>query len=251
MEKILRSVGIETFIKYFEIFQDNKDNHSNREILDFFDDNKEQWTDNSKRTKASKGKKIFKENLEILALEYIINSGRLDEDILAKAENLYSKLKKNNYSELSKEISVIENSDIDENIKTSIIKIRIGQSKYRSALIEYWKGCSITNCQVFNILVSSHIKSYSQCEEEEKFDVYNGFLLTPNYDKLFDKALISFDNEGNILISSSLQEEDLKLLGISKDVSIRKDKLTNKHLYYLEKHRELFYKNEEDFNEVE
>lgn len=246
MEKILRSVGIETFIKYFEVFQDNKDSHSNKEILEAFNDSGEQWTDNSKSTKASKGKKIFKENLEMLALEYTINSDRLDEDILLKAENLYSKLKQNDFSELLEEISDIEKSDIEDSIKNTIVKVRIGQSKYRSALIEYWKGCSITNCKELSVLVSSHIKPYHQCKKEEKFDIYNGLLLTPNYDKLFDKALISFDDEGKILISQSLKDEDLKLLGVSKDASIRKDKLTDKHLHYLSKHREIFYENKEN-----
>ena len=66
-------------------------------------------------------------------------------------------------------------------------------------------------------------------------DVFNGLLLTPNLDKLFDIGYISFAEDGLILVSSELQgTEELQL---HKQLSIRKEKLSILHLKYLEYHR--------------
>jgi hypothetical protein len=64
-------------------------------------------------------------------------------------------------------------------------------------------------------------------------------LLLPNYDKLFDKGLISFEDDGRIIISPLIDKEEYKILGIDPD-----DKLFN--LYpenkpYLEEHRKTVY----------
>jgi len=251
-KSIFEHVSIETFIKYFEVFQNNRDIWSNVKIHEEFDRNGENWEKNSRSTRASKGKAIFKQNLEIFALDYIVNyanENRLKDETIIKAKTLLSKLttfKVEDDVTLFKDIDYIEQSNsINEETKTAMIEVRIGQSKYRNALIEYWQGCSITNSQTFEILVSSHIKPYKECKTlEEKFDTYNGLLLTPTYDKLFDRLLISFDEEGNILISKSLSDEELKNLGINRKASIRKEKINEKHLYYLMQHRTKFEKAE-------
>lgn len=145
----------------------------------------------------------------------------------------------------------IEKEKINETEKTELKKARIGQGKFRNQLIELWGKCSVTGFEKTEILVASHILPWRKSTNKERLDKFNGLLLTPNYDKLFDKALISFDDEGKILISQSLKDEDLKLLGVNKDASIRKDKLIDKHLHYLKQHRELFYDNEKNIEEIE
>jgi len=248
VKSIFEHVSIETFIKYYEVFENNKNIRTNSKIFEEFDKNAENWERKSRSTRATKGKSIFKQNLEISALDYIVNfanENRLTQETISKAQNLLSKLtlfKVEEDKSLLEDINNIEQSkSINEETKTAMIEIRIGQSKYRNALIEYWQGCSITNCQTFEILVSSHIKSYRDCVSfDEKFDTYNGLLLTPNYDKLFYKLLISFNKEGTILISKSVNNEDLNLLGIKRTASIRKDKLNGKHHYYLDQHRARF-----------
>jgi predicted restriction endonuclease len=90
------------------------------------------------------------------------------------------------------------------------------------------------------VLIASHIKPWNECDEFEKYDLYNGLLLSPNYDKLFDEYLISFDFEGKIMISNKLSDFDLKALGISKDDRILSEKLTLNHLSYLIEHNSIF-----------
>lgn len=120
--------------------------------------------------------------------------------------------------------------------RTSIIQSRVGQGTFRSSLIRYWHGCSISCCSLSPILIASHIKPWCDCCNTERLDLYNGLLLLPNYDKLFDKGYISFNTNGK-LISSRLLDKDVKeILGITDGLSLRK--LDDKHKVYLKYHNE-------------
>ena len=50
------------------------------------------------------------------------------------------------------------------------------------------------------------------------------FLLSPTFDALFDRHLISFDDEGSILISKLISENQKKALGLRESISIPIDK---------------------------
>lgn len=96
VDKMLKSVGKGTFIKYFDYFKKDIDNE---QLFEIFDSNNETWNDNAKRTKASEGKRIFKFNLEINALKLVIkaNPSKITggEETIAKAQkilNQYIKL---------------------------------------------------------------------------------------------------------------------------------------------------------------
>ena len=68
---------------------------------------------------------------------------------------------------------------------------------------------------------------------QKRLDKYNGFLLIPKLDKLFDKGYISFDDEGKIMISDELN--NFEELGINKNMKIE---IENEHKKYLHFHRE-------------
>lgn len=121
----------------------------------------------------------------------------------------------------------IENvpDDIQGTEREALIKIRIGQSKFRDGLIKYWDSkCSVTECVITRILIASHIKPWRDCidDADAKLDVMNGLLLIPNLDALFDKGFISFDNNGQIIISPQLSNDDLKKLGVNKNMKLKK-----------------------------
>ncbi|OAT52488.1 hypothetical protein M989_02453 [Kluyvera georgiana ATCC 51603] len=65
--------------------------------------------------------------------------------------------------------------------------------------------------------------------------MYNGLLLTPNLDILFDKGLISFKDDGGILISPRLPETARIALGCDESMGI-KPKAEN--IPYLAWHRD-------------
>ena len=113
---------------------------------------------------------------------------------------------------------------------------RVGQGKFRKELIEYWNGCSITTFKRFDILVASHIKPWKDSNNFERIDVYNGLLLLPNYDKLFDRGYINFDKKGKILFSKLISDNDKQLLGLKNNIKLIN--VDDKHLKYLDYHRE-------------
>lgn len=131
-----------------------------------------------------------------------------------------------------------DTADIDEfnTDGTSTIKTRIGQQKFRDALIDYWKGCALSGIQLREILKASHIKPWKDATHEERLDPYNGILLSPTYDALFDRGFISFDDDGNILLSK-LAKKLAPELHLSKEMKLRK--LDERHKKYLRIHREL------------
>jgi len=129
---------------------------------------------------------------------------------------------------------------LPEKDKETIIQARIGQGKYRVQLINYWGKCSVTGCKAINLLNASHLKPWKDCELREHLDVYNGLLLIPNLDKLLDRGLISFQDSGQILISSKLTKQDLEILGINE--SMKLGKVAEQHKAYLAYHREKVFK---------
>ena len=104
-----------------------------------------------------------------------------------------------------------------------MVTSRVGQGWYRQEILERWKmKCSVTNCKIPKILISSHIIPWSKSNEKQRLDVGNGLLLTPNLDSLFDKHLITFSKVGDIIISKNFDNQDLIVLGINKDMKLRR-----------------------------
>lgn len=257
VKKLFQFISISSFIKYFEILEKYQDSRDNTFIFESFDKNKEfeSWTHKSYKSRATKGKTIFRKKLEIAGLEYITkfaNKNRLSPEIIEKANSLL-KTRKNLEIVIEpiivNQINEIQNNEtLTKTEKTALIKIRIGQSIYRKKLIEYWEKSSIKKLELTELIIASHIKPFIECNEDEKYDLFNGLLLTPNYDKLFDKFLISFDNNGKILLSSLLEKSHLEKLGISKDDKLNSEKITENHLKYLKYHNDKFNNKEREKN---
>ncbi len=136
------------------------------------------------------------------------------------------------------DVSEINNSkQLSETEKKNLLNCRIGQGDFRKNLIHYWSSCSVTQHMNIEILIASHIKPWKNSTNAERLDVYNGLLLIPNLDKLFDKGYISFDDNGEILITENF--EDYKTLGVRKDMKIT---LHDNHKKYLRFHRNKIFR---------
>ena len=134
-------------------------------------------------------------------------------------------------------IKAVEDDDtIKITEKDSIVKSRIGQGIFRNNLIEYWHGCAISQCPLTWMLIASHIKPWRDADNQERLDTYNGLLLLPNYDKLFDLGYISFNPKGKIMCSRLLDKFDREAIGLTSDLHLVK--LENQHLKYLKYHNE-------------
>ena len=87
----------------------------------------------------------------------------------------------------------------------------------------------MTGCNLEEILIASHIVPWKDCTDEERLDVDNGLLLSPNYDALFDKHLISFDEDGK-LIGSNTIIRDISSLKILNEVATARKELEEKDI---------------------
>lgn len=124
--------------------------------------------------------------------------------------------------------------------KATVSESRVGQQKFKQDLLKYWKTCAVTDCSLISVLKASHIKSWTESTPVEKLDPFNGLLLSPNLDCLFDSGLISFDKDGVIMISSMLKASDSTSLGVSGVMTLRKK--NGAHEKYLEYHRNSTFK---------
>ena len=98
----------------------------------------------------------------------------------------------------------------NETERTGLVTSRVGQGYFRQQVLQRWDcKCAVTGSNVLSILIASHIIPCSEASDYERLDVDNGILLSPLYDALFDKHVISFDDAGDILFSAILTNDHL------------------------------------------
>ena len=130
-------------------------------------------------------------------------------------------------------------TDIGSTTKLQIVQARRGQGVFRDNLTKVELRCRVTGLRDQRFLVASHIKPWSKSNDAEKIDGYNGLLLAPHIDRLFDRGLISFADNGTILTSTSLPEEVAKSW-ISTPIS--PTPFADKQVAYLEYHRNSIFR---------
>lgn len=121
-----------------------------------------------------------------------------------------------------------------------LAKARVNQGRFRKLMLDkYNNKCCLCGVHSKTLLIASHIKPWNKSNSSEKLSEYNGLLLCPNHDKLFDLGMISFNNDGSIIISDTLDQQDKMFLNIFPDMHIE----TCEDMYpYLEYHRNNIFK---------
>lgn len=115
-----------------------------------------------------------------------------------------------------------EFNSLEQTEKDAITKSRLGQGIFRKRLIELWGGCSITGLSNFSLLRASHVKPWRDSSNQERLDPMNGLLLHPAMDHLFDTGLVTFDDNGEIIISDKLSEREIEILHVDRSCKLRK-----------------------------
>ena len=118
------------------------------------------------------------------------------------------------------------------------IKVRRGQNIFRKKLLQYDSKCKICGLDIPELLVASHTKNWDCCNSFERLDVFNGFLLCNQHDGIYDKGFISFNDDGSILISNTINTSQYPLLNINNKVKIV---IEENHKKYLKWHRENWF----------
>lgn len=103
----------------------------------------------------------------------------------------------------------IWNDDMmDETEKEAVVRSRRGQGKFRKETLACMQACPFTGIRDASLLRASHIRPWAECENNrQRLDPWNGLALTPTYDLLFDRFLISFENDGRLLVSGRLSDD--------------------------------------------
>lgn len=134
------------------------------------------------------------------------------------------------------EDSYAELATLDETERLAIIQSRVGQGKFRRNVLNLWGCCAVTGVTDERMLKASHIKPWRVADNEERLDPHNGLALVPNLDTLFDRGLITFDADGLIRTSTSINVNLLIQLGVKE--GMRLQKIPARLEKYLKYHRQ-------------
>lgn len=183
---------------------------------------------------------IFK----ILHNAQFIAKNRKGNHMYSNSLKQYRLFAKDSFDDEADELSLVDEinkSGLPSTEKETLVKARRGQGNYREKLIKkYDSKCVMTGIDNRKLLIASHIKPWSICNNYERVDVNNGLLLCANMDRLFDSGIITFENDGRLHISSFLGKENERLLRIEQNMYFDL-RVTDDMKNYLEYHRDVLY----------
>lgn len=122
--------------------------------------------------------------------------------------------------------------------RMQLAKARIGQGLFRKRVILLGPACRVTGVTDKRVLVASHIKAWKDSSNAERISGYNGILLSPHIDALFDDHLITFDDSGKMHTHLSLPGDVLERWFIAPSKSV--EKFHPEQAKFLEHHRSVF-----------
>jgi len=124
-----------------------------------------------------------------------------------------------------------------------LVNARRGQGLFKERVKLIERQCRITKVDNSIHLIASHIKPWRDGENRERLDGENGLLLTPSIDHLFDGGFISFENNGELLVSPRADKMSLKKMGVPVEEKYGAGSFTAGQKHYLDYHRkEIFLK---------
>jgi len=139
---------------------------------------------------------------------------------------------------VERETSAAEPTELPESSR----RYRLGQEKYRRAVLEHMAQCPFTLITDERLLIASHIKPYNVCikekREDQALDHLNGLTLSPTYDKLFDQGYITFTNKGELICGTQLTSLTWQRLNINPNAKNKMRIFPEDREEYLEYHRQ-------------
>lgn len=136
----------------------------------------------------------------------------------------------------------IKASTLEATEKLQLTKARRGQGLFRSRLEQIEPACRVTGVTNKALLIASHIKPWSECDNAERLDGNNGLLLSPHIDKLFDRGWITFTDASDLLCAEHSIEQALLQWGIELPLNV--GPFNTKQAAFLEYHRDEIFKAE-------
>ena len=123
-----------------------------------------------------------------------------------------------------------------------IRKARQGQGLYRDKLLSECPFCPITMINDERLLIASHIKPWAVATDFERLDPKNGFMLSPLYDKLFDRGLMTFTEDRRIVLSNWISPKNKERIGVKDGQFVQLLPLDEARQSYMQFHRSSVFK---------
>lgn len=130
-----------------------------------------------------------------------------------------------------------DDAHLKQTERTALIQARRGQGTFKKNVFRIEGYCRITKVDNPAHLIASHCKPWRDSDNDERLNGENGLLLTPTIDHLFDRGFISFDNDGQLLISPVAHRLSLSRMGINTDEPVNVGGFSSGQKNYLDFHR--------------
>jgi putative restriction endonuclease len=140
------------------------------------------------------------------------------------------------------EVDIRENRTIPETERQALVLARRGQGQFRANVLAIERACRVTKVERPEHLIASHTKPWRDSSNEERLDGENGFLLTPTIDHLFDKGFISFEGNGDLVVSPVADRTSLVRMGITPERKINVRGFSEGQRKFLEYHRDSVFR---------
>lgn len=89
-------------------------------------------------------------------------------------------------------------------------------------MLDRWGGrCAILGVSRSELLRASHIKPWTSSNNFERLDPANGLLLSAMYDAAFDALLLSFADDGTLMLASDFPPDEAIAAGVDPAAKIK------------------------------
>jgi len=132
---------------------------------------------------------------------------------------------------------VLQNRTLTETTRNALIKARIGQGLFWRNVASIECRCRVTSVTYPAHLFASHIKPWRESTNDERLSGENGLLLTLSIDHLFDRGFISFEDDGELIVSDVAHEESLRRMGVDTEHVVRVGRFSEGQKFFLAHHR--------------
>ena len=113
------------------------------------------------------------------------------------------------------DLNEIREEHPDKTTQDMFVAARLGQGQFREHVLQRWDSrCCVTGSMTQEAIIASHIKPWKDSNNRERLDPHNGLPLIATVDKLFDRGLVTFSSDGNLLVSKELAANEETLLGL-------------------------------------
>lgn len=123
-----------------------------------------------------------------------------------------------------------------------IRRARQGQGLFREQLMAECPYCPITLINDERLLIASHIKPWAVSNDVEKLDPKNGFILSPLYDRLFDRGFMTFTEDRKNVLSNWISPANKRRLGVVDGQFVQRLPLDDARQEFMKFHRSSVFK---------